>query len=155
MRLPSLLRLLAALAIPAGVAVACEESNQHVYTGQRWNDALQCLDDYAPIEMVPGADVSSTCPATCFAVDEELYVTTLCGPLPGNATAVPLGTSPCKEALAAMAKGASCSAPDAASEEPEAGEEGEDGGEPEGGAEDGGGDTGPDAPAATDASDAG
>jgi hypothetical protein len=113
MRTSTLLILLSIAAASAGAAAACDDGYHYVYTAQRWNDASGCLEDYTPIEVVPGDGVSSNCPALCLTVGEDLYVSTVCPPLPSNATAADPQTSPCKEALAAAAKEISCSAGDA------------------------------------------
>ncbi len=120
--------LLASLAA-VGLAAACKEDDYYVYTGQRWNADQGCLEDYKPIERVPGNDVSSNCPASCFTVDQDTYVTTVCGALPFNANEADPKTSPCKEALAAAAKQLNCSSIDASAAGDAADEGGDDGGD--------------------------
>jgi hypothetical protein len=150
MRLVFVLAPVALTAAAAVAVAACHEAEQYVYTAQRYDEANECLEDYAPIEMVSGSEVSSLCPATCFAVDTDVYVSRLCPPLPPNATEGDPSTSPCKEALAAAAKNVFCSSLDAS--------EDDGGGGDEAGGDDDGGDAGADdgaAPEPDDASDSG
>lgn len=144
-------RSLFAITAGAAVAIACVDTESYVYSAQKYDSANDCVQAYQSIEVIDGKGAKSTCPKTCLDVNGELFVSTMCPPLPAIATAVPLDASACKAALEA----ASC-------DEPEDG--GDDGGEEEGGdaeteggAPDGDTDSSPtDAgPDVVDASDAG
>lgn len=111
------------LAAAATIVVACSDAKVYVYTAQKWNPAASCLEEYVPIETVDGDGADSTCPAACLSVGDDLYVSTLCPPLPANATPVPATDPVCKEALAAEAQKRACAGPVAA---PDAAEGGED-----------------------------
>lgn len=140
---------LCSLALLAAAFAAClDEDPRYVYTAQKYDPALGCLEDYAPVEVVPGESVSSVCAPTCLTANGEVYLSTVCPPVPAIATELDAASPECQGALDASRLEASCSA----SEE----EEG-DGGEPDGGEA---ADAGVDAPAdldtgAPDAADGG
>ncbi|MGC4079510.1 MAG: hypothetical protein QM702_21210 [Rubrivivax sp.] len=121
--------------VALAAAAACEDSRFYVYTAQRWNAEEGCLEEYGPIEVVSGAGVSAACPAACLRVGEDLYVSTLCPPLPDNATAVDAKDGECKDALAAAAKKLACGAAEAGSEAGERESGAEDGAQPDARAE--------------------
>lgn len=127
--------------LAAAAFVAClDEDPRYVYTAQKYDPALGCLEDYAAVETVPGDSVSSVCPVTCLTANASVYLSTVCPPVPAIATALDAASPECQEALDAARLEASCSAPEEA-------EEGDGGG----GAEDGEApDAGADAPADLD-----
>ncbi|MBS2018478.1 MAG: hypothetical protein JST00_36775 [Deltaproteobacteria bacterium] len=143
-------RSLFALAAAAALGAACVTTETYVYTAQKYDAANACVEDYRAIEVIDGKGAKSTCPASCLLVNGELFVSTMCPPLPAVAAAVALDAADCKAAIGAP----SCSA-----QEPGDGGEDEAGdAEPDGTIRDGApgdtsaSDTGADA---TDASDAG
>lgn len=110
--LPSLALVTAALAAAAaGVGVACEDAQSYVYTAQKYDPTAGCLAAYTPVELVNGSGASSTCPATCLTVGDDLFVSTMCPPLPAIATAVPDDAGTCIPALAAAKRGGTCDEP--------------------------------------------
>jgi hypothetical protein len=116
----------ALLFVVVGVLLACERADRYIYTAQKFDPAAGCLGAYEPIEAVTGSGVSATCAPTCLLVDGELYLSTLCPPVPTIAEEVPAADEACRAAIAAASGDASCEAP---------GEEG-DGGPDEAGGED-------------------
>lgn len=127
--------------LAAAFAACLDEEARYVYTAQKFDPALGCLEDYAPLETVPGESVSSVCAPTCLSANANVYLSTVCPPVPAIATALDAASPECQAALDAARLEASCSAPE---------EEG-DGGEAEGGEADGEvPDAGEDAPADLD-----
>lgn len=107
--------------LAAAAFVAClDEDPRYVYTAQKYDPALGCLEDYAPVETVPGESVSSVCPVTCLTANASVYLSTVCPPVPAIATALDAASPECQEALDAARLEASCSAP--AEEDEEDGE---------------------------------
>jgi|GEM_PF-3532051 len=103
--------LACASAAAAYLASACITTEAYVYTAQRYDSAGACLEDYRAIEQVAGKGASSQCAPTCLEVDGELFVSTMCPPLPGIATAVPDDDPTCAAARAASRAETSCTAP--------------------------------------------
>lgn len=125
----SRLRFVAAFAVTLAVAagaltsvVSCEDAQSYVYSAQKYDPAAMCLATYKPVEVVNGSGASSTCPPACLTVGADLYVSTMCPPLPAIATAVEADASDCIAALAAVKAHASCDTPAEAGGE-EAGED--------------------------------
>lgn len=147
-----IVRSLFALAAGAALTMACVGTESYVYSAQKYDPANDCVQAYRSIEVIDGKGAKSTCPKTCLDVNGEIYVSTLCPPLPAIAVEVPPDAADCKAAL----KAPSCD------EETDGGDEdgGEDGGED---GETDGGDTDGDTDSSTtdagpdvvDASDAG
>ena len=99
----------AALAGAIGAALAaCEGTQLYMYSAQRYNPAADCVATYAPVETVNGSGASATCPPTCLAVGDVLFVSTMCPPLPSIAAPVALDAGPCIAALAAVERGRPC-----------------------------------------------
>ena len=141
-----------ALALCAiGAAVACDDANIHVFSAQLYEQASDCLDDYAAIEVVPGDNGSATCSPVCLVGAGAYYVSTMCPPYPDSLSPPDPDAAPdpvCVAALAANAAQRSCSAPSGDDGGDDGGEAGDDGGGDDGGGDDGGGDDGGgDAPA--------
>jgi len=101
---------LSALAACAAVA-ACISVETYVYSAQKYDPAADCLATYTPVETVKGTGASAVCPPACLMVGSDLFVSTVCPPLPAIATAVPDDASDCKAALAAAKRGGTCDAP--------------------------------------------
>lgn len=121
---------LALLGAAVTIVVACSDAKLYVYTAQKWNATDRCLESYTPIETVEGEGADAFCPATCLSVGGDLFVSTVCPPLPDNATRVPASDPECRDALAAEAQKRSCEAteapPDAREEAEAASDAGED-----------------------------
>lgn len=115
--------VLAAVTLAAGAATAAclSEDPRYVYTAQRFDPAAGCLEDYAPVETVPGDTVLSTCPAACLTVDGEVYVSTVCPPLPDIASPLEPSDPACQAALEAARREVSCSDEEGAEPEDDAG----------------------------------
>lgn len=84
MRPSRLVVLAVALAVAAGVA--CEAADSYVYTARRYDAARACLAPYRPVEVVEGPGAAATCPETCIGVGDDVFLTTMCPPLPTIAT---------------------------------------------------------------------
>jgi len=140
---PPFARTLLLLAAGSALAAACIEVDSYVYSAQKYDAANACVGDYHAIEIIDGKGAKSTCPNACFEVNGELYVSTVCPPLPAIATAVASSTPDCKAALAAP----SCSSPGDGGEE----DSGDGGEEADAETDSGAQDSGP----IVDASDAG
>ena len=106
-------RGVAMTAVLAAVAIAasCIATDSYVYTAQKYDPANDCVTAYKAIEVVNGSGASATCAPACLTVGEDLYVSTLCPPLPTIATAVAADAGPCIAARAAAATGGTCDAP--------------------------------------------
>ena len=102
---------LAALSVALGVGafVACDDDSRYVYTARRYDDANACLEDFTPVERVPGDSVSVRCAPACLAVRDVLYVSPVCPPLPDIAVAVDESDPRCKAALDAYRAETFCS----------------------------------------------
>ena len=151
-RAPLALCTLALVAAAAFVACLDEEA-RYVYTAQKYDPSLGCLEDYAPVEAVRGDGVGSFCPVTCLSANANVYLSTVCPPMPPNATALDAASPECQAALDASRLEASCSAP----AEPEGdggGADADDGEAPDAG-EDAPADLDTGAPDAKDAGDGG
>ncbi len=149
----SLFAAAAGAALTAGGA--CITTETYVYSARKYDPANACLQAYQSIETVSGKGARSLCAPTCLSVNGELYVSTMCPPLPAIATEVAADASDCKAALGAK----SCDEETDGGND-DGGDEGGDGGNDDGGNEggsDAGGEGGPlDSGAdVVDASDAG
>jgi hypothetical protein len=142
---PRLLALLLSISAAGAVAsvAACEDIPFYVYSAQKWNVDGACLEAYVPVDVVQGSGADSSCPAACLMIGKDLYVSTVCPPLPANATAVAATDPACKAALEAARRGDACDAADAAGE---GGGEGGGGDDAEAGGEDAAADAPEDAP---------
>jgi hypothetical protein len=101
----------AAAGIAMALAVACEGTQSYVYSAQKYDPAGDCLASYTSVETVNGPGAGTMCPAACLSVGADLYVSTMCPPLPAIATAVPNDMGACPAALAAAARGGTCDEP--------------------------------------------
>jgi len=132
--------------VTTGGLTSCIATDSYVYTAQKYDPTNDCVNGYKPVEVVKGSGASATCPPMCLMVGADLYVSTLCPPLPDIATAVDSDAGTCPAALAAAASGGTC-------DNPVASEAGTDDGGAEGGDQDA--DTDAEAPdAESDAADA-
>lgn len=123
---------LCSLTLLAAAFAAClDEQARYVYTAQRYDPTLGCLEDYAAVETVPGDSVSSVCPITCLSANASVYLSTVCPPVPAIATELDARSPECQEALDAARLEASCSAPE--EEEGDGGGAEEDGEAPDAG----------------------
>lgn len=95
-------------AAAAAISVACGDPDVYVYSAQKFDRAGLCVEPYAPLELVSGPGAGGACPAICLTVGVDLYVSTMCPPLPAIATAVPADSADCIAALEAAQRGALC-----------------------------------------------
>ena len=104
------------LAVLSALVAACVGEEKYVYSARRYDPDADCLDPYSPVESVPGEGAGSRCPPSCLTTGGDVFVTTMCPPLPAIATAVPGSAEDCKAALAALAARRTCGGdtPDAA-----------------------------------------
>ena len=108
--------LLVGLLVLGALVAACVGEEKYVYSARRYDAEAACLDPYAPVETVPGEGAGSRCPASCLTAGGEVYVTTMCPPLPAIAEAVPADAKECVAALAASKTGRTCGAASADAE---------------------------------------
>jgi hypothetical protein len=107
----------AGLAALASLAFACVRTEAYLYSAQKYDPAADCVTGYESVELVNGTGASSQCEPSCLSVNGELYVSTMCPPLPTIATEVPVDSGACVAALAAAAREAgACEAPGPAGE---------------------------------------
>jgi len=121
-------------ALLGGSVTSCLTTQSYVYSAQKYDPQADCLEANAAVELVTGSGASSTCPAVCVTVGADLFVSTVCPPLPTVATAVPADAGDCIAALAAAKRGGTCDAPAEADASEDAGEDAGDmdgGGEPD------------------------
>jgi hypothetical protein len=123
-------------ALLGGSVTSCLTTQSYVYFAQRYDPTGDCVEAYEAIEVVNGSGASSTCPAACLTVGADLYVSTVCPPLPAIATEVEADAGDCILALAAAKSGGTCDAPADGGD----GDEGGADAEVEAGDEDGGAD---------------
>jgi len=94
-------------------AAACTDTPTHIFYGQAYEPALDCLDSVTVVDTISGADTGQSCPLVCIAAPPAfeagvtVYVSTTCAPYP------PLfdvsGTDPqCAPALAAARRQSTC-----------------------------------------------
>jgi len=93
---------------------ACEDNQKYVYSARQYDPINMCVGEYVPVEQVTGSGAGSKCAPSCSMVGSDLYVSTMCPPLPGNATAVDDTDPACMAAMAAFASGGTCDMPAAA-----------------------------------------
>jgi hypothetical protein len=74
-----------------------------VYTAMPVDTAGHCLGTYAPLGLVQAEELPATCDPVCLLRDATLYVSTVCGPYPDEATLVSARDSTdCADALALL-----------------------------------------------------
>jgi hypothetical protein len=108
-----LFRAVAVTAVLAAVAFAasCISADSYVYTAQKYDEADDCVNAYTSIEVVKGSGASANCAPSCLMVGGDLYVSTLCPPIPDIASAVDSDAGPCIAAIKAQASGGTCDNP--------------------------------------------
>lgn len=99
---------LAARAIPG-----CDESGPRVYTAQRHSLEAGCLEAYTAIGLVEAEALSALCAPVCLSLGEDVYVSTLCPPYPGEASLEAADSKPCAAALDAPSCDELVESPDA------------------------------------------
>jgi len=108
-----LFRAVAVTAVLGAVAFAasCISADSYVYTAQKYDPTNDCVNAYKSIEVVKGSGASAVCAPTCLMVGDDLYVSTLCPPIPDIATPVDSDAGPCIAAVNAQASGGTCDNP--------------------------------------------
>ena len=94
-----------------GSVTSCLSTESYVYFAQKYDPTSDCLESYKPVEVVNGTGAGSKCRATCMTVGADLFVSTVCPPLPAIATEVPADAGDCIAALKAVQRGGTCDAP--------------------------------------------
>jgi hypothetical protein len=97
--------------LTTGGLASCISTDSYVYTAQKYDPTNDCVNAYAAFEVVNGSGASARCPRVCLMVGADLYVSTLCPPLPDIASAVDSDAGACIAALAAAASGGTCDMP--------------------------------------------
>jgi hypothetical protein len=87
--------LLAIGFVVLAAGVACEKADAYVYSARRYDSARVCLEPYHPVEVVEGPGAAATCPETCIGVGDDVFLTTMCPPLPTIATELPADNEAC------------------------------------------------------------
>lgn len=105
------------VALGATIA-ACEGAESYIFTARRYDAAGACLEPYAAVEVVDGPGAAATCPETCLTVGTDVFVTTMCPPIPAIATELQADAAACVAARAVS--GSTCGA-EADSADPDAG----------------------------------
>jgi hypothetical protein len=80
--------------------IACETADSYVYTARRYDPIGACLEPYKAVEVVDGPGAAATCPESCLVVGTEVFVTTMCPPLPTIATELEADAADCIAARA-------------------------------------------------------
>ncbi len=99
-------KLTVPLVLTSALFAACGGAESYVYTARRYDPAGACLEPYAPVEVVDGTGAAATCPETCLTVGSDVFVTTMCPPIPAIATELEANADAC--ALARAASASSC-----------------------------------------------
>lgn len=99
-----LLPLAAVLVVAAGIVAACEEAESYVYTAQRFDAVADCLEPYSPVEVVSGPGAAATCEPACLMVGKDVFVSTMCPPLPAIATELEPDDEACVAALSVLGR---------------------------------------------------
>lgn len=86
-----MIRRLFALGLVA--AAACDAADVYIYTARKVE--ATCLDPYEAIDQIDGDGAKATCAPTCFTLDDDTYVSTVCPPLPANAVPIPATDPAC------------------------------------------------------------
>lgn len=103
----ALLSLLPLLGTPS-----CEEYGPRIYTAHPYQEGAACLAPSVPIGVVTAAELPASCEPVCLLLDQALYVSRVCRPLPARAVEAAPGTGPaCALATALLTSGALCAAP--------------------------------------------
>lgn len=102
----------AALSTAATLAIsACEEHTVYIYTAAKYDEEADCVEPYSSIEQVPGEGASAKCSPRCMMVEGDLYVSTVCPPLPDGVDEVPADAGTCIAAVRALQRdGGTCAA---------------------------------------------
>jgi hypothetical protein len=93
----------------------CEEYGPRIYTARLYRVGARCLEPSTPIGVVQAGELHANCddPPQCLALDGELYVSSVCPPLPARASAMRSDLPACVLALTAFEAKATCGALDA------------------------------------------
>jgi len=95
--------------LTAATTTSCQSSAPSVYTARAYEPDAKCLDDYTSVGLVDVGSLSAECDPACLEVGGTLYVSTVCPPLPDEATAVsPADSQPCVDALALYKADTTC-----------------------------------------------
>lgn len=110
-------RALLALAVASG----CSEYGARIYSAHPYRAGRGCLEPSVAIGVVQAGQLASSCAGQCLLLDETLYVSSVCPPIPGRAEPVdPEKSAACAEALGLLDAQNWCERPDAAGESSDA-----------------------------------
>jgi hypothetical protein len=98
-------------------AAACEEYGARVYTAHPYRIGDTCLQPSVSIGVVKAAELPANCEPVCLLLDEALYVSRVCPPMPERAivAAADTGTD-CAMAMSLLRSEALCASPPSALE---------------------------------------
>ncbi len=89
---------------------ACAEREVYIYSAARYDEAADCIAPYSSLETIEGEGASVRCSPKCISFEDELYVSTVCPPVPTGAELVPPEDPTCAAALRAFNRdGGACS----------------------------------------------
>jgi hypothetical protein len=107
--------------IAVAAASGCDEYGARIYSAHPYRAGRNCLQRSIAIGVVQAGQLAATCPGQCLLLDETLYVSSVCPPVPVRARPVTAEESPaCAAALALLASEAWCERPDAGAESADA-----------------------------------
>lgn len=93
----------AALAL---LAAACG-GGAHVFAGQRYVDARDCVEPGSALDVLPGAPAPNDCAPRCLVQEGQVYVSSTCPPYPRGVDATE-GHPACAAAVAAFRRRDTC-----------------------------------------------
>ena len=101
------------LAVVALASSSCEEYGPRIYTARLYRVGARCLEPYTPIGVVQAGELRATCERQCLSLDAQLFVSTVCPPLPARVETVNAEVPVCALALGAFDALATCGVSDA------------------------------------------
>lgn len=112
--------------LAAAAAYGCSEYGARIYSAHPYRAGGACLEPSLAIGVVQAGQLAATCAGRCLLLDETLYVSSVCPPVPVRASPVSPDESPaCAEALALLEAKSWCEPADAAGENADAAPMGE------------------------------
>ena len=101
------------LAVLAFAGSGCDEYGPRIYTARSYRAGAGCLELSTAIGVVRAGELHASCPEACLSLDDALYVSTVCPPLPARALPVKPEVPGCALALAAFRAESTCGVRDA------------------------------------------
>lgn len=115
------LELLCHALLALAVASGCSEYGARIYSAHPYRAGRGCLEPSLAIGVVQSGQLASTCAGQCLLLDETLYVSNVCPPIPARAVLVaPEKSAACAEALGLLDAEDWCERSDAAGQSSDA-----------------------------------